>query len=288
MTDCLHQNQREGDGVLLPFAKAHLAGALTLSQEMAWPYRLADWEFALELGQGFVLAHEGVVVGTAAWWPYGQTGASAGMIIVSKAFQGRGYGARLMDAVLAAAGPRTIQLNSTDEGRLLYERRGFRAVGLIHQHQGILPGSYDASPNQSVRAAMPDDHDAIAGLDCDATGWVRPQMIGRLIDVAQVYVLERDGAVAGFAMSRLFGRGHVVGPVMAATAADARALIEASLVPLKGCFVRIDTSSTSGLGEWLVELGLGRVSDALTMVLGNQAPPRGAVHRYALVNQSFG
>lgn len=288
MAESLQRNKLDSDAVLLPSSKAHLAGALTLSQEMAWPYRLADWEFALELGRGFVLVNEGAVVGTAAWWPYGETDASAGMIIVSKGFQGRGYGARLMDAVLAAAGPRTIQLNSTDEGRLLYERRGFRAVGLIHQHQGILPGSYDSSPNQSVRTAGPGDRDAIARLDRAATGWIRTEMLGRLIDVAEVYVLERDGEVAGFAMSRLFGRGHVVGPVMAENAADARALIDAALPPLKGRFVRIDTSATSGIGTWLAELGLSRVSDALTMVLGHQAPLPGAVQRYALANQSFG
>lgn len=259
-----------------------------LSQEMAWPYKLSDWEFALELGRGFVLVREGDVVGTAAWWPYGETDASAGMIIVSKSVQGRGYGARLMDAVLAAAGARTIQLNSTDEGRLLYERRGFRPVGVIHQHHGTLTGSGDASQSGSVRAARREDGEAIAQLDRDATGWVRTTMLGRLRDVAEAYVLERDGKVAGFAMSRLFGRGHVVGPVIAENVADARALIKAAVAPLKGRFVRIDTSATSGLGDWLVELGLNRVSDALTMVLGHKAPPRGAVQRFALANQSFG
>jgi hypothetical protein len=36
--------------VLIPFAESHLEGALGLSQEMFWPYRLEDWELAL--GQG--------------------------------------------------------------------------------------------------------------------------------------------------------------------------------------------------------------------------------------------
>ena len=43
------------DVVLIPFANEHLESALQLSQEMSWPYRLEDWAFALELGQGFVL-----------------------------------------------------------------------------------------------------------------------------------------------------------------------------------------------------------------------------------------
>ena len=124
---------------LVPFAKQHLEGALRLSQEMAWTHRLEDWAIALELGHGFVLLDgAGSVIATAAWWAYGEDHASAGMIIVAKAAQGRGHGARLMDALLAAAHPRTITLNSTAEGLALYEKRGFVRTGVvIQQHQGV-------------------------------------------------------------------------------------------------------------------------------------------------------
>ena len=38
----------DNDGVVLvPFANEHLEGALRLSQEMYWPYRLEDWSVAL-------------------------------------------------------------------------------------------------------------------------------------------------------------------------------------------------------------------------------------------------
>lgn len=278
----------EEDVALLPCSEGHLSGALALSQEMSWPYRLADWEFAFELGRGCVMVRAGTVVGTAFWWPYGETGASAGMIIVSRSEQGRGYGARLMDAVLAAAGPRVIELNSTAEGRVLYERRGFRPIGTIHQHQGIVAGPSTRLPTCPVRKATPGDREVIGQLDCEATGWSRDEMLGRLIDVSDVHVLERDGRVRGYVVSRLFGRGHVVGPVVAEDAEDARMLILAALAPLSGHFARIDTSSTSGLGDWLVALGLERVSEALTMVRGNPVPLRSPARRFALANQSFG
>ena len=137
------------DVVLVPFATEHLEGALRLSQEMSWPYRLEDWAFALELGQGFVLRNgAGAVIATAAWWAYGEDHASAGMIIVAKAAQGRGHGARLMDALLAAAHPRTITLNSTAEGLALYERRGFVRIGVIQQHQGVPHGAPPGATGQ--------------------------------------------------------------------------------------------------------------------------------------------
>ena len=281
--------EREHEDVaLVPFARSHLEGALKLSQEMSWPYLLKDWEFALQLGRGFVVTSAGAVVGTALWWPYGDTHASAGMIIVSKAVQGRGYGAWLMDALLAAARPRIITLNSTAEGLALYARRGFASIGMLHQHHGIPRQRRDMPPPGDVRAMVPSDFGAIVGLDHEATGWTRREMLNRLIEVGDGYVLLRDGIPRGYAISRLFGRGHVIGPVVAESPTDARALIEAALAPLGSVFVRVDTSATSQLGEWLEGIGLQQVGDATTMVLGTQTPSTGPARTFALANQSFG
>jgi GNAT superfamily N-acetyltransferase len=288
-TAATQAGEREHEDVaLVPFARSHLEGALKLSQEMSWPYLLKDWDSALLLGRGFVVTSAGAVVGTALWWPYGETHASAGMIIVSKAVQGRGYGARLMDALLAAARPRIITLNSTAEGMELYQRRGFVSVGVIHQHQGIPRERYEAPRPCLVRAMTPSDFEAITRLDRQATGWTRREMLNRLIEIGDGYVLLRDGIPSGYAISRLFGRGHVIGPVVAESPADARALIEAALAPLGSVFVRVDTSTTSQLGEWLEDIGLQQVGDATTMVLGTQMPSTGPARTFALANQSFG
>lgn len=274
--------------VLVPFGKEHLEGASRLSQEMSWPYRLEDWAFALELGQGFVLCNgAGAVIATAAWWACGEDHASAGMIIVAKAVQGRGHGARLMDALLAAAHPRTITLNSTAEGMALYERRGFARTGEVHQHQGVPDERRQAPPASLVRTMASSDVEAIARLDREATGWARRQMLDRLVQISDGYLLVRDGEPRGYAISRLFGRGHVIGPVVAESPADARALIEAALARLGRVFVRVDTSATSQLGEWLEGIGLQRVGDATTMVRGTQIPSTGPARMFALANQSF-
>jgi len=276
------------DVVLLPFARSHLEGALKLSQEMSWPYRIEDWDAALQLGHGFVLQRAGVVIGTAAWWPYGEIHASAGMIIISKAAQGRGYGARLMDALLASAHPRTIALNSTAEGITLYRRRGFVPTGIIHQHQGIPRQSHETPRSSLLRPMAASEFGAIARLDRTATGLERRQLLNRLLDSGDGYVLLRDGILCGYAISRLFGRGHVIGPVVAESPTDARALIEFTIARLGPVFVRIDTPASSQLGEWLEGIGLQQVSDATTMVLGTPAPWTGPVRMFGLANQSFG
>jgi predicted GNAT family N-acyltransferase len=290
-TSAAHQAGRRDDDddvVLVPFASVHLEGALKLSQEMSWPYRLEDWDIALQLGHGFVLQRSGAVIGTAAWWPYGETHASAGMIIVAKAAQGRGYGARLTDALLASAHPRTVALNSTAEGIMLYRRRGFVHVGVVHQHQGIPRERFETPPSGLVRAMAASDFKAIAQLDQEATGLERRRMLDRLVQSGDGYVLQRDGTPRGYAICRLFGRGHVIGPVVAESPADARTLIEAALARLGRAFVRIDTSATSQLGEWLESIGLQQVGDATTMILGTQLPAAGPARTFAIANQSFG
>jgi GNAT superfamily N-acetyltransferase len=275
------------DVILLPFARSHLEGALKLSQEMSWPYRLEDWDVALQLGEGFVLERGGAVIGTAAWWPYGETHASAGMIIVAKSAQGRGYGARLMNALLTSTRPRSIALNSTAEGQALYQRRGFVPIGVIHQHQGIPRRRYEPPPGL-VRAMAASDFEVIMRLDRDATGLERRQMLEKLLQSGDGDVLQRDGMARGYAISRLFGRGHVIGPVVAETATDAQALIEAALARLGSVFVRIDTSATSQLGDWLEGIGLEQVGNATTMILGTPAPSSGPARVFAIPNQSFG
>lgn len=278
----------EDDVVLVPFREGHLEGALRLSQEMSWPYRLEDWAVALELGQGFVLLDRaGTVIGTAAWWAYGAEHASAGMIIVAKAAQGRGHGARLMDALLAAAQPRSITLNSTAEGLALYERRGFVRIGVIRQHQGVPDGRHAAASAGRVRPMTASDVAAVTRLDRQATAWSRRPMLGWLMQSGDGHVLMRDGEPRGYAIVRRFGRGHVIGPVVADSAHDARALIEAALARLGAAFVRVDTAAAAQLGGWLESIGLRQVGEAITMVKGPPVAPAGPARLFALANQSF-
>ena len=273
---------------LTKFEPRHVSGALKLSQEMAWPYRREEWEFAAMLGEGLVLERGGEVIGTAMWWNYGQLYATAGMIIVTASAQGSGYGSRLFNALLEATGARNVLLNSTDEGLSLYKRRGFVAWGTVLQHQGPFIAAVTPNPCDDIRPATLSDLPAIQVLDERALGMPRPAMVAALADVGDLLVIERAGRVAGYAIARRFGRGYVVGPVATDCAQDARDLILAQLSKLQGQFVRIDVYAKHGLGDWLESLGLERVSRAIAMVKGRLPISDGAARMYALANQSFG
>jgi GNAT superfamily N-acetyltransferase len=266
----------------------HLPQALELSRALHWPYRLEDWEFAHKLGRGFAVEIGGRLVGTALWWPYGDRFASAGMIIVAPEAQRKGIGGTLMDALLADAAGRTVILNSTDEGYPLYARLGFVPHGHVHQHQAIFARPIDADTTAIVREYRQADRAAVDALDLQASGMVRKALIDAVFEIGEVRVIERDGQVSGYGCVRPWGRGVVIGPVVAADAADARALIAALAAPHVGRFVRIDVPEAGKLSPWLEEIGLPRVDRVVAMTLGE--PPRqlAGASLFALSNQSLG
>lgn len=272
---------------LMKLEPRHLPGALKLSQEMGWPYRLEDWEFAAAVGRGLVLEQAGQVIGTAMSWIYGKAFATVGMIIVTGPAQGGGNGSRLFDGLLEAAQGRNVLLTSTEEGLALYKRRGFTAWGTVLQHQGLLTTAVTRAAGDGVRQATISDLAAIQAFDERATGMPRPSMVAALADVGKVVVVERDGRIAGYVVSRRFGRGYVIGPCAAESDQDARLLILAQLSKLHDQFVRIDIYAEDGLGDWLVSLGLQQVSSATAMVKGQRPVSEGSAHMYALANQSF-
>ena len=273
---------------LTKFNNRHVLGALKLSQEMGWPYRREDWEFASAVGQGLVLERAGDVIGTALWWNYGPAYAAAGMIIVTASAQGCGYGSQLFDGLLEATDGRNVLLNSTEDGLSLYKRRGFTAWGTVLQHHGPLRVRVARNARDGIRTATVSELAAIQAFDERATGMPRSSMVAALVDAGTVMVIERAGQVAGYVIARRFGRGYVVGPVAAESAEDARLLILAQLSTLGEQFVRIDVYAEHGLGDWLESLGLKRVSDATAMVRGRLPVSDGRARMYALANQSFG
>jgi GNAT superfamily N-acetyltransferase len=269
-----------------PMRKDDLPAAHALSQAVRWPHRPEDWEFALRLGTGFVAEEDGAVAGTALCWHQGPHHGSLGLIIVSPAHQGKGIGRRLMHLVLDQLGDRCTVLNATAAGQPLYESLGFRAIGTLHQHQGLLAAA-TAPAGLRPRPATAADIPAIVALANRGTGMVRDELLKHLIGVAEGAVLEQDGEVTGFSLIRPFGRGHVIGPVVAADAACAQALIATWSDAYAGTFVRVDVTGSSGLGEWLAQAGLTQVDTAVTMGRQGEPPQDATVRQFAIVSQAL-
>ncbi|CCD99639.1 GNAT family N-acetyltransferase [Bradyrhizobium sp. STM 3809] len=272
----------------IAFSGEHLDAAMRLSQQVRWPHRREDWQMALALSQGCVaVAADGRVIGTVLMTPYGDDAGTINMVIVDAAERGRGLGRRLMQQAMTLAGDRRLQLVATDDGLPLYQTLGFRRSGEIVQHQGHLAAA--VAPPEAVRAATFDDMAAMTALDVAAFGSDRGALIAHIASLGAFAVLERQGRAAGFAAQRRFGRGLVIGPVVAFDLDDAKALVAHFLAGRQGDFIRVDTGVDTGLAPWLTSLGLAHVGGGIVM----HRPAADDTRRrtptsFALASQAFG
>lgn len=280
---------------LTPLRADHLPDAVGLSSAMGWPYREADWRLAFELGAGFAAEVDGRLVATAMWWPYGDTHATVGMIIVVPEMQGRGLGRALMDELLYAARSRTVFLNSTQAGLPLYTRLGFVPRGQICQHQAVLTKESRLPDNTiGLHVMRASDVEQVRLLDLAATAMDRTALLNALFEVGTIMVVDRGAGVTAYACAREFGRGVVIGPVIAqgsSDASDAMLLIATLACRYHGRFVRIDVTEESGLSGWLTEFGLPCVGREVAMARGIPTPAGSAdaaARLFALASQSFG
>ena len=180
----------------------------------------------------------------------------------------------------------------------LYEKLGFRKIGLLHQHQGsdFRVSPIEPPPGEHLRTLEPADTARAIELASRASGLDRSALLPALLDISQGVALvggERNDKVLGFALLRPFGRGHAIGPV--AVASDdgrqmqrAQALIANRLVANAGEFTRIDTPDEQGLGPWLESIGLPRVDTVVKMARNGELPRDADVLQFAIVNQALG
>lgn len=266
----------------------HLDAAVELSRQAKWPHRREDWELVRSISQAIVALVDERVVGTTVMTPYGDDAATINMVIVEAAMRGRGLGRRLMSVALEMAGDRTCYLVATQEGLPLYQSLGFVATGEIVQHQGeALPV---AAPDH-VSWAESGDHARVATLDCAAVGHDRLALVRLLREQAKFAIIRDEVDVQAFAAIRPFGRGRVIGPVVARSSGEAKALIDFMLAHHHGCFARLDTNVSTNLTQWLIGRGLACVGGGITMqrsVAHRKQDSPAHYRTYALVSQALG
>lgn len=271
---------------IVPFGPDHLEAAVALSRQAGWPHRTEDWQLALALSEGMVAIENGKVVGTVLVTPYKGDCATVNMVIVDETMRGRGLGRRLMDAALLTAGDRPLRLVATTAGLPLYQKLGFRETGTVLQHQGL--AGKIAAPAET-EAATAADLPAIATLDRLAFGADREGLLSYLAGIGEFAVIRSDSRISGFSCLRPFGRGEVIGPVVAADLSKAKTLIEHFIARRPGRFLRVDTTVETGLSPWLAEQGLGHVGGGITMrqpLAKDAADPTATT--FALASQALG
>jgi GNAT superfamily N-acetyltransferase len=283
---------------LFDIADADLENLHALSLMVGWPHRLKDWQMLRENGYGIVAQDEiGRVFGSAMWFPFADDFVTIGMVITSPRLQAQGHGRWLMDHVLKQTGSRPLRLNSTRAAHRLYLSMGFKAEKTVYQRQGTAVSSAEPEiPHGAVlREITLDDLTELVALDRIAFGTDRAELFARLLQVSTGVALIRDNRIAAFSLCRRFGRGTVIGPVVACDDADAIAVVHPHITAHAGDFLRLDTRQTAGaFPEFLARSGLAVFDTVTSMSLGGTWLTDGRVEitgpllTYALVSQALG
>lgn len=268
------------------------------SLAVGWPHRAEDWQFLRELGHGFVALDEiGRVLGSAMWFPHGAGFATVGMVITSPRLQTLGAGQWLMKRIFDKMGERDLRLNATRAAKRLYLSLDFKPEKTVYQCQGIARlrmagGPVDARGD--VRALNAEDVPAAIALDAAGFGVRRAALVEKLFAHSVGYGLFKRDRLNAFALCRPFGRGHVVGPVVAESDADAVAVVRPHVADHSGSFLRIDTHMDNGdFAAFLSHSGMPVFDTVLTMSMGRRLDDfvvdgTSAPTTYALASQTLG
>jgi GNAT superfamily N-acetyltransferase len=247
-----------------------LDGCLALAQDRDWPPERHKWRLLLDIGTVYgVRDGTGRVIATTVLTRYQGGLAAISMVLVARHHERQGLGRALMARAIAEAGGATIVLNATEYGRPLYERLGFVTVGRTFTHIGHFTGTAE----HASRPATPGDLDAIHRLDTEVNGADRKILIDRLPGfAAQVRAVEGHGGITGYGAAWPNHGSTVIGPVVAGSVADARALIADLAAGVEGP-VRLDLDDRyPELHGWAVERGLELRTSTAVMAHGGPLP----------------
>jgi GNAT superfamily N-acetyltransferase len=230
-----------------------------------WPHRTDDLDLFIALGDGYLAIDEiGRAMGSSMYYTAGADFAMLGMMVTAPRLQTLGTGRWLMRRVMADCAGRDMRLSATRSGYRLYESEGFVPFSTIWQRQGVARSIYlpDPAPGVSLRALSPADEAAVA---------------------------EKDGEIRGYALARKFGRGVVIGPLVAEDDAMAMMLAAPLIQRHEGEFVRLDSPVESEhFGAFLAAAGMGVYDTVTEMYFGRQRRPLDGAQLYGLAAHSLG
>ncbi len=277
-------------------AAADLDQLHALSISVGWPHRGVDWQFLCEVGKGVVAFDDiGRIMSSAMWFRQSAELATIGMVITSPRLQTQGTGLWLMEYALKDLEGVNLRLNATRAAQRLYLSLGFRPEKTVYQCQGIVARPQAGDPvSGEMRALTDDDLTAVTALDAVAFGVGRSVLMGKLFQLSRGYGVFRDGRLVAFALCRRFGRGHVVGPIVAATDEDAIAVVLPHIRDHEGGFLRLDTHFDTGdFAAVVSRCGLSVFDTVLTMSHGKTlsdfaCADANAPVTYSLVSQTLG
>jgi len=265
------------------------AGALALSDAAGWNQTADDWRVFLKYGRvEGVHDHTGRLVASAAALPYGDDQGWISMVLVDAAWRHRGLATELLSRCVDCLRAQNLTpvLDATPAGEPVYRRLGF-ATGLAFERwQAELPTGACATP-ANARVMVGAEVDVVVALDRAANRIDRRYLIEAF--------LARPGTRgwmthdrSGFIICREGRRAVQIGPLIAADAAAAVALLDAALSNLRGPVFLDAVTHHEALLAALIMRRFTRQRPFVRMALGDATAQHGGAHQFLVAGPEFG
>ncbi len=205
-----------------------------------------------------------------------------GLYLCKPQFRGQGHGLDVWREGIAHAGERSIGLDGVPEQQDNYAQSGFIKYSSSIRYEGRI----DAEPDPRVRRALPNEMETLITCDAKVCGMNRTAFAEAWFARSpnrQTVVVTDGGEVTGYATFRRCSSGTKVGPLCAASQADAQVLLASNPFAEHDAPVFVDVQKQSPrLGAMLRNCGFEPVFETARMFRGAQPeanPP--ALHAIA-------
>lgn len=269
--------------------------AMRLKDAELWNQTESDWHYFLESNPELCLVAslDNEVIGTVTAINYHNRKAWIGMMLVSSDHRRKGVGLKLLHSVIdRLSGCELIGLDATPVGALVYQGLGFKeAHELIRMStEGIETGSI-GSYGGSIEPIETSEILEICRLDEEAFGANRSDLIQLLVENAPdlCWRAKREGEITGFNLGRRGTRFIHIGPVVANSLEDAKALVAQVSQNFEGSPAVLDVPAEKGEWQtWLSKLGFLPQRSLTRMYLRRNRSGIESDTQYAICGPEFG
>ncbi len=281
---------------LRPILLSDVEACMRLSTAEGWNQTENDWKFLIENAQNICVVAEAdnKVVGTTTAINYANQIAWIGMVLVDTDYRGKGISKLLLENVLEKLKPvKSIKLDATPAGREVYKKLGFKDEYSITRmtSSSIKKLSFTAAENYFVEPIQSNDTKKITELDKLVFGTNRKTLLEYLIKEYphKGLLIKSDNDIRAFALGRNGNKFHHIGPVIAETIDDVKALISKALKNLIDKQVVIDVlNDKTELIGWVQSLGFTKQREFIRMYK-NENPFADATNKYfSICGPEFG
>jgi GNAT superfamily N-acetyltransferase len=272
-----------------------IAGAMKLSNDEGWNQTKKDWQLLTENPQNIcILAeHNQKVIATTTAINYSNQIAWIGMVLVAKEYRGQGLSKLLLTNIFKRLESfRSIKLDATAEGQKVYKKFDFKDEYIITR-MTITPTKKISSENINILPEPINEKDLrqIISFDAQVFGANRTQLCKSLIKEhpEKTWLLKQNNRITGFTLGREGNKYHQIGPVIAQTMVEAKALITKAFNNLINQPIVIDVlSDKKDLINWLNSIGFIKQRDFIRMYKSKNPFPGMSDKQYAICGPEFG